>query len=116
VADNWYAGNAGDAIANRGWILGYFIDPTQGAVRSTTDLEVKWGIHPAGDRRTEWTTGENRTTLLILIEGRWRLELSTGTVILSRQGDYVVWGPGIQHSWYAEKNSIVMTVRWPSRR
>lgn len=117
MADTWYTGNAGDdATTNRGWILGHFIDPAHGAVRSTTDLEVKWGIHPAGDHRPAWTTGEDRTTLLILIEGRWRLELTTGTVILSRRGDYVVWGPGIDHSWHAEEDSIVMTVRWPSSR
>jgi hypothetical protein len=33
---------------------------------------------------------------------------------LEKEGDYVVWGPGIDHCWQAEKDSIVITVRWPS--
>jgi quercetin dioxygenase-like cupin family protein len=35
-------------------------------------------------------------------------------VLLERQGDYVVWGPGVDHSWRAEEESVVLTVRWPS--
>jgi quercetin dioxygenase-like cupin family protein len=115
VADNWYTGNAGDdGKDSRGWLLGHFIDSTTGGVRSTQALEVKWGIHPAGDTRPEWTVGDSRTTLLILISGRWRLDLSVGTAMLERQGDYAVWGPGIDHSWRAEEDSVVLTVRWPS--
>lgn len=34
--------------------------------------------------------------------------------ILERQGDYVVWGPGIDHSWQAEADSVVVAIRWPS--
>lgn len=116
MADNWYTGNAAeDGKLNRGWILGHFIDPTTGGVLSTEALEVKWGVHPAGDTRPEWTAGDDRTTLLVLIEGRWRLDLSVGTVHLERQGDYAVWGPGIDHSWCAEEDSVMLTVRWPSK-
>jgi hypothetical protein len=25
-----------------------------------------------------------------------------------------VWGPCVDHSWYAEGESVVLTVRWPS--
>jgi len=81
---------------------------------ATDALEVKWGIHPAGETRAEWTVGDHRTTLLILIEGRWRLDLSVGSVTLEKPGDYVVWGPGIDHSWHAETDSVMLTVRWPS--
>jgi hypothetical protein len=114
VADNWYAGNAtDDSDAHRGWLLGHFIEPT-GSVRATPAVEVKWGTHPAGQQRDGWCTGEERTTMLLLISGRFRLELSVGSVVLERQGDYVVWGPGIDHSWQAEEDSVVVTVRWPS--
>ncbi|WP_374005171.1 hypothetical protein [Streptomyces ipomoeae] len=34
--------------------------------------------------------------------------------MLERQGDYVVWGRGVDHSWVAEEESVVLTVRWPS--
>lgn len=83
-------------------------------VRSSDAVEVKWGIHPAGDNREAWQTGEQRTTALLLVKGRFRIELSTGSFVLEREGDYAVWGPGINHSWYAEADSVVITVRWPS--
>jgi quercetin dioxygenase-like cupin family protein len=35
-------------------------------------------------------------------------------VPLTRPGDYVVWGPGVDHSWRAEQDAVVLTVRWPS--
>ena len=52
MADNWYQGNAAqDGDQYRGWLLGHFIDPAAHGIRHTTDLEVKWGIHPAGQTR-----------------------------------------------------------------
>ena len=114
MADNWYTGNAAsDSNEHRGWILGSFIEPAE-SVRSTPDVEIKWGVHPAGQRRDGWYTGEMRTTMLLLISGRFRLDLSVGSVVLERQGDYVVWGPGIDHSWQADADSVVVTLRWPS--
>ena len=78
MADNWYAGNANsDADTNRGWLLGHFVAP--GDVRSTEALEVKWGTHQAGQRRSGWTTDERRTTLVILVAGRFGIDLSVGT-------------------------------------
>jgi hypothetical protein len=48
------------------------------------------------------------------VSGQFRIELSTGTFALKDQGDYAIWGPGIDHSWQAEEDSIIITVRWPS--
>jgi hypothetical protein len=115
MADNWYSGNAkDDASRHRGWLIGHFIDPQLGAIRVSDDVEIKWGIHPAGDARPAWTTDDKRTTVLMLVSGRFRLDLTVSSVTLERQGDYVMWGPGIDHSWHAEKDSVVITVRWPS--
>jgi len=114
VSADWHTGNAADDGRNtRGWLLGDFIDSSQG-VRSTKDVEIKWGIHPAGDKRHEWTHDDQRTTLVLLVEGNFVVRLTTGTAELTRQGDYAVWGPGIDHSWEAKENSVVITVRWPS--
>jgi quercetin dioxygenase-like cupin family protein len=114
VSVNWYRGNATqDAPDHRGWLLGHFIDPAEG-VRSSGDVEVKWGLHPAGETRAAWTTDEWRTTLVLLVSGHFRLDLTAAGVVLERQGDYAVWGPGIDHSWEAISDSIVITVRWPS--
>jgi quercetin dioxygenase-like cupin family protein len=114
VTDHVYAGNASDdADQYRGWLVGHFVKP-DGSVRQSADVEVKWGFHPAGQRRPEWTTGETRTTLLMLLDGKFHVELGTGHHTLQKLGDYVVWGPGIDHTWVAEKDSIMLTVRWPS--
>ena len=34
-------------------------------------------------------------------------------VVLAKQGDYVVFH-GVGHSWYAEEESVILGVRWPS--
>lgn len=110
----WRCGNAAeDGRDTRGWLLGHFIDPAEG-VRSSKHVEVKWGIHPAGDERPEWTSDDQRTTLVLLIQGNFQIELTEASIALTRQGDYALWGRGIDHSWRAIADSIVVTVRWPS--
>ncbi|MGW2325209.1 signal peptidase I [Streptomyces sp. NPDC001700] len=111
--DSVYVGNAGkDAALDRGWILGHFKDADD--PRHSADVEIKWGVHPPGDERARWVRGEERTALLVLISGRFRVELPGRSVLLEQQGDYVVWGHGVDHSWVAEEESVVLTVRWPS--
>ncbi len=111
--DGVYVGNAGqDAALDRGWLLGHF--KGVGDVRRSEAVEVKWGVHPRGDERAQWVRGEERTALLVLISGRFRVALPGRSVLLERQGDYVVWGRGVDHSWRAEEQSVVLTVRWPS--
>lgn len=114
MTGHWRCGNAAeDTKDDRGWLLGHFIRPTDD-VRHTNDVEVKWGTHPAGEKRAEWTTGDQRTNLLLLVHGEFRIDLTEGSRVLSTQGDYVLWGPGIDHSWEALSDSVVIAVRWPS--
>ncbi|MGW4642463.1 signal peptidase I [Sphaerisporangium sp. NPDC004334] len=111
--DGVYVGRADvDAAGDRGWLLGHFKPP--GDPRHSDEVEIKWGVHARGDERAEWVRGEKRTALLILVRGRFRVELPGRSVLLAEQGDYVVWGRGVDHSWYAEEDSVVITVRWPS--
>ena len=113
MSDSVYVGRAvPDGAANQGWLLGHFMP--RGDLLHSEDVEVKWGVHPAGEGRDGWATDEQRTTLLILVRGRFRLDLSVASTTLEKEGDYAVWGPGIDHSWQAEEDSIVITVRWPS--
>lgn len=108
-----YVGNATvDAAGDKGWLLGHF--KPVGDVCHSDDVEIKWGVHPVGDQRAKWATEEKRTALLVLITGSFRMDFPERSVLLTTQGDYVVWGPGVDHSWYAEEESIVMTIRWPS--
>ena len=112
MTDSVYVGRAGvDGAGNGGWLLGHFMPA---GVRHSTDVEVKWGVHLAGDARAQWVTGERRTALLVLVAGRFHMRFPDRTVRLAEQGDYVVWGPGVDHSWWAEEESVVLTVRWPS--
>jgi hypothetical protein len=114
MADNWHVGNAAiDSKDHRGWIIGHFLDDADG-VRVSDAVEIKWGIHPAGEQRHDWQTDEERTTVILLVQGQFRIELSSGIFVLKEQGDYAMWGPGIDHSWQAEKDSVIITVRWPS--
>ncbi|ATW50231.1 cupin domain-containing protein [Streptomyces peucetius] len=111
--DGVYVGNAGkDAALDRGWLLGHFKDA--GDPRHSGAVEIKWGVHPRGEQRPHWVTGEQRTALLVLISGRFRVRLPGRDVLLEEQGDYVVRGRGVDHSWVAEEESVVLTVRWPS--
>ncbi|MFH8257705.1 signal peptidase I [Streptomyces roseolus] len=113
MTDSVYVGNAGaDAALDRGWLLGHFKDPSD--PRHSEAVEIKWGVHPEGDERAGWVRGEERTALLVLVRGCFLVELPGRTVRLEREGDYVVWGRGVDHSWFAEKESVVLTVRWPS--
>jgi hypothetical protein len=112
MTEEIYVGNAGaDAPTDRGWLLGHF--KPAGDIRHSDDVEIKWGVHPPGDRRAQWVTGERRTAMLMLISGRFRVELPGRDVLLAKQGDYVVFH-GIGHSWQAEEESVLLTVRWPS--
>ncbi|NVI87171.1 signal peptidase I [Actinomadura sp. BRA 177] len=112
MAETIYTGNAAvDAGDRRGWLIGHFL-PGEDA-RHSDDVEIKWAVHPQGERRSEWVADEQRTAVLILISGRFRVELPGRDVLLADQGDYVVFH-GISHSWEAEQDSVVLAVRWPS--
>jgi hypothetical protein len=114
MSSDWRNGNAAeDGRETRGWFLGHFIEPS-GDIRSSSDIEVKWGIHPPGDKRTEGTADERRTTLALLVRGNFRINLAGESIALGKQGDYAMWKPGVNHSWEALTESIVLTLRWPS--
>jgi hypothetical protein len=115
----WSSGNAvDDGGARRGWLVGHFVDDDP--LRRSDDVEVKWALHPAGEARGGWVTGEERTALVVLVSGRFRVSLAAEgggereEVVLARQGDYVLWTPGTDHTWLAEDDTMVVTIRWPS--
>ncbi len=73
---------------------------------------MKWGIHPAGEARPDWVTGEKRTTTCILVAGKFALQFRDKDTQLEKPGDYVMWGPYVDHKWEAIDNSTVLTIRW----
>lgn len=110
---NCHFGNASDDGADhRGWMIGHFVDSAD--VRRSDEVEIKWGVHAAGEQRESWQETEHRTTVLLLIRGCFRINLAAASTVLTDEGDYAMWGPGIGHSWQAEQDSVVITIRWPS--
>ena len=86
----------------------------RGLLDRSGDIEVKWGVHAAGEKREQWAPDDRRTALVILVSGHFLVQLGDGSADLAEPGDYVMWGPGTGHSWTAVDDSVVMTVRWPS--
>jgi hypothetical protein len=111
VAEEIFVGNAAADAADRGWLLGHFMP--DGDARRSDEVEIKWGVHPAGDTRPGWVTDDPRSILSVLVSGRFRVDLRDRSVVLAKQGDYVVFH-GLDHTWQAEEASVVVSVRWPS--
>lgn len=110
-------GNAllhGRENSTSGWFLGHFIPQSEG-LRHSRAVEIKWGVHGAGERKAGVGTNQTGSTLALLISGRFVLTFpGRKDICLKNQGDYVVFGPGIAHGWVAIEDSLVITVRWPS--
>lgn len=107
-------GNAALVSKNtRGWFLGHFISGENNPLRNS-GVEVKWFTHAKGETRPEWSPANRVRTLNVLIRGRFVLLFPDHEVLLENEGDFVLFGPDIAHSFRSEDESLVMTVRWPS--
>ena len=114
----FYFGNAiADQVRNSGWFVGQFVSPALG-LRHQNGVEVKWGIHPDGEKRPHpWANG-NATTISVLIHGCLRVTFHVGEtpeiVTLEKEGDYLIFAPDTVHSWEAIGHTVVLSVRFPS--
>lgn len=108
-----YGSASEDGHRHKGWWIGHF---ATGNAQRTQDVEAKWATHIAGAKHDGWATNNVATSMAVLISGRHRLEFRNSHVVLENQGDYVIWGPGVAHSWTALEKSTIMCVRWPSLR
>jgi mannose-6-phosphate isomerase-like protein (cupin superfamily) len=109
MADIYINNAKDDGGETRGWIVGSFIPL---GLRHSDIVEVKYGVHAKGEVRTEWVTGEARTTLFILQSGRFTMRFRDKDAVLEKPGDYVMWGPGVDHRWEALEDRTGITVRW----
>lgn len=108
------SGNVGQAGNDtRGWFLGHFMPGEDNPLRSS-DVELKWYTHARGETRHEWAPGNPVRTLNILIRGHFVLVFPDREVVLQHEGDFVLFGPDVPHSYRSVEESLVMTVRWPS--
>jgi hypothetical protein len=109
-----FYGNVHDASKDtRGWFLGHFMPGEANSLRSE-ELELKWYTHAKGETRDQWAPGNPVKTLNILIRGHFVLLFPNREVVLEKEGDFVLFGPGVPHSYRSEEESVVLTVRWPS--
>lgn len=101
--------------SRRGWFIGQFM-PSENGLKKTDDVEVKWGVHQKNDARITEGLNSEATSLSILISGLFVLDFPhlQQTVQLQEIGDYVLWSPGVSHTWKAIEESVILTVRWPS--
>lgn len=108
-------GNAADASKDtRGWFVGHFMAGTDNPLR-TADVELKWYTHAKGETREQWAPENQVRTLNVLIRGKFVLLFPDQEVTLEREGDFVLFGPGVAHSFRSVEESLVLTVRWPSK-
>jgi mannose-6-phosphate isomerase-like protein (cupin superfamily) len=107
-------GNASEVSrATRGWFVGHFMPGDENPLRSEA-LELKWFTHAKGETRSEWAPANAVRTLNLLVQGRFVLRFPEREVTLAREGDFVLFGPGVPHSFRSEEESLVLTIRWPS--
>ena len=115
---HYYVGNAAlDQVRDTGWFIGQFV-PVELGLRHQTDVELKWGVHPDGEKRSHPWANRNGTTISVLIQGTIRVAFhiteTPQVVTLQNAGDYIVFGPDVVHSWEAIGRTVVLSVRFPS--
>ena len=75
---NITVGNAAtETRQTNGWFIGHFIgdDP----LRQSRDVEVKWGIHPKGQKNQGgFLANQTARTISILVSGKFRLRFRDG--------------------------------------
>jgi hypothetical protein len=101
------------------WSSGTNDEAAQFGLRESGVVEMKWGVHSAGETRSDWAPCSNQRTISLLVRGRFLLRFRSPKdqtrVIEQRllcEGDYALWGTDVEHTWAVEEDSVIMTVRW----
>jgi hypothetical protein len=111
--------SVGNALKDgkQGWFVGLFVPSSSPLVRQQA-VEIKWGQHAKGERRSPFVQWSETTTISVLVNGSFvvRIKLPDGMqeIILSAPGDFVAYGSSVEHSWEALEDCTVVTVRFPS--
>ena len=101
----------------RGWFLGNFM--TFDLDFLSNDLEIKWAHHKKGEIKVGLFAQEETKTLTILISGKCVIDFpeKKKKAELSRLGDYVYYdASSSEHTDYVLEDSLMIVVRWPSRK
>jgi hypothetical protein len=91
-------------------------------LRQSQMVEMKWGTHEAGAQRRDWAPCARTVTMSLLVRGKFLLRFRSAAAReeiverrLEREGDYVIWGTDVEHTWLVEEDSLILTVRWRER-
>jgi hypothetical protein len=111
------SGNFKDIIVKKNgdlWVMGHFVE--EDSPFHTKDLEIKWGLHHAGESKGSIGTNTKSKTLTILIRGKVSLKFpeQNREIILEKEGDYVYYDKGVSHNWSVLEESLTIAIRWPS--
>jgi hypothetical protein len=91
-------------------------------LRNTGNIEIKWGMYKKGDARDFWASCSHKTAMSVLIRGDFTFIFREAhnhhnlrEVRLKNEGDYVIWCEDVEHTWKMNKDSEILTLRWPSK-
>jgi quercetin dioxygenase-like cupin family protein len=101
-----------ESPAHRGWIMGHFMEDE--SPFKTENVEIKWGIHKAGEKKEVVAQNCTAHSLGILIRGKFTFLFDNQKVTLDKEGDYAFYSSGTAHSWTVEQDCLFLTIRWPS--
>lgn len=98
----------------RGWFMGQFLEHS--SPLHSKDLEIKWGIHKAGEIHEKVRMNKNAKSQAILIDGQFKFTFPDTNQVyyLKNKGDFVFWDSSVYHSTESKKDSTILTIRWPS--
>lgn len=106
-------GNLGHTAPSRGWVVGKQ-SPEFPAPINAENVEVKVGFHKAGEGRLEASVCKV-PTLSILASGGPFVGACPDTGeehVLRQPGDWLLWTADTPHTWRADGECFVVTVRW----
>jgi hypothetical protein len=119
-----------DSSTSSGWLVGNFEAWMSGSepgfnsrifgLRNSSDVEIKWGVHPKGKIRPgEWAPCSKKTGICILLSGQFVISFrapddhtASEQIELQNIGDYLMWRETLEHRWHAKEDSVVLTIRW----
>src|SRR3972149_384308 len=100
-----------EASEHRGWIMGHFMPDS--SPFKTSNVEVKWGNHKAGDAKKSFAKNIKAQSLFILLKGKETFTFPDITITLDKEGDYIFYSAGVAHSWIADEACLNLIIRWP---
>ncbi len=100
--------------SHKQWVMGFMLDKK--SLLHSDDVEVKWSEHKAGEKHASPKANTHSKTLLILLKGKIKTDFQDQgkTVILEKEGDFVIWEKGVFHLSEVLEDSKAITIRWPS--